>query len=294
MQRVKYISPSGKEVIFAHNEPNLPYIFEKITGIGAAEVDIITAKSVAEDGSTIQRIDVKDREITVYVHIRGDSREELYQNRRELIRILSIEESRTGKKGRLEYENDYVQLWIPCIVKKGPEVTQRAGNYHTSVALVFYCESPYFRNTKKSIYEMAFLDGAFSFPLSIPIDKGVRFGARAYSVEIQNKGDAPTPVEVRITAPTKFPKIIKKSTGEYIQVKKELKSNEELYINTDKDQFNVELRNGNISQSAIDYLAIGSKPFTLEPGKNVLLYESGDDTNTSRVFVEMCPFYRGA
>lgn len=299
MQKITYTAPNGKIAVFSHTELDAAYVFEKVTGIGAADVDIITAKGIAEDGATIQRIDVKDREITVNVHIKGTDRKSLYERRRKLIETLSIEPTRYGERGVLEYQNDYVHFWIPCVVKKGPEISQRTGRYHNSIQLVFYCESPYFRSLQKSKADMAYVDGSFMFPLNIKkatedTPGGIQFGARAYQKDIVNKGDAPAPIEVKITAPAKFPKITKTKTGEYIQVQKELEGNQELYINTDKDQFTVELKDGDTIESAIDYLAPGSTPFVLEPGSNHVFYESDENTSKSKVTIWNYSFYRGA
>ena len=273
-----------------------PYVFEKISGVGAADTTLVSSGNSGLDGSTLYGSYVADREITVNVHIRGNTREELYENRKRLMQKLSPTLAAEGKLGRLEYTNDNGTYWIPATVKRGPQPVTRNGNYHTSVELVFYCPNPFWRSMNTIEGKMEYTGGNFFFPLTIwekgTIDEetgedigGIRFGRPGYTATLENKGDAATPLEISIQGPASRPKLTKLETGEYIGLKRGIGEGETLYINTaegNERQVSIRQADGK-EEDAFGYLYLNSTFFQLEPGVNFLEYETGDDTKTARL-----------
>lgn len=228
MQAVRYINPAGAE-LFICFEP--PYIFEKISGISAADVTMMLTDAAGQDGKSFHELRLADREITVSFHAEGTSPANMYELRQRAIALLSPALHRSGAEGRLIYSNDYGEWWIPCITKQGPRPDQRHGNF-SRCTVVWYCPDPYWRAMLPKIESLAYLDGGLEFPLELDTELNIQFGAKGYQNTLYNPGDSPSPVVVTITGPAAEPRITKRATGEYIRVRRELLEGDILRIDT--------------------------------------------------------------
>lgn len=289
MQKIIYENPSGKRVEFSMTPP---YIFEKVSGIQAEDAILLTTEAPGQHGKSFHGLRMSDREINLSMHIKGNTREDMYRLRRELIAILSSGQSICGALGRLEYYNDAGSYCIPAIVKIGGNATARLKNYN-SMNIVFYCPNPFFRAMIPVSDNMAYLGGGFEFPLEFPED-GVTFGSQGYQSTLDNAGDFPAPLEITITGPATEPQIMKVSTGEYIKVKRQLFAGDTLYLNTERGNRKVMItRQNGETEQAFGYLDLTSTFFQLDPGENDFEYHSGDDTTNARVTLIAYPWYGG-
>ena len=291
MQQLVFENPLGQRVVFGLERP---YVLEKVSGVGAEDANMLTSEAAFVDGKSFAGLYLGDREVTATVHIHGENPRALYENRQKLMALLSSGQSREGKMGRLEYQNDYIHVWIPAVVKKGPQPGSRKGGYFTSVQIVFYCPDPAFRGTAQQIGKIAYVDGGMYFPLNIDSKEGVRFGARGYSGVLYNEGDSPAPVEVAITGPAVNPEVRKIATGEYIRVKRQLYEGDTLTIRTDPFDTDVSItRASGAVEQAFGYIDLTSTFFQLDPGENKLQYFSEDDNTGSRIIVTSYSRYGG-
>lgn len=296
MQSVTFIN--GRYETIEINPHSPPFVFESISGIDAIDTSIIVQSPASMDGAIYQDLFLEDREITLNLHVYGRDREEMYQNKQELIRLLGSGYYKNGKKGRFFYENDYGRWWIPAIVKQGAkQIGKRIKNY-LPMQVVFYCPDPKFRASEVTIDRMAYIRGGFKFPLTIPAvnqeNPGVRFGVRGYLITITNAGDQTAPLELEITGTALKPKITLKNTGEYIAVNRTLAIGDKLTINTQPGEKKAMITraNGDI-EDAMGYIDPLSTWFSLRPGDNVLEYTSGDDTTNASVIVQTWSRYGG-
>jgi hypothetical protein len=292
MQQVKYINPRGDEVVF---DSTLPYIFEKISGTGAEDAQLITASPAAQDGTLYQGLYLSDREITLTIHIGGGTRAEMYENRQALIALLSTTYSAKGTLGRFEYTNDYGTWWLPALCKRGPQNFDRVANWQKSVQLVFYCPSPYWRSVDTDGDYMAYQGGGFEFPLEISSEEGgVEFGQQGYKSTLYNYGDSPAPLTITITGPATQPQITKTNTGEYLRIKRSLAAGDILTINTEPGSRSVVIdRESGVQENAFGYVDMSSTFLQLSPGENPLEYNSGDDSQTGRITVRAYSWFGG-
>ena len=291
MQKLKYINPNGREVNIGLSPP---YIFEKISGIGAEDADLVTTEPAMLNGTAFHGLYVKDREITLSMHIYGRTRGEMYGNRQALISTLSSNMSAGGQLGRLEYTNDFLTVWIPAIVKRGPQATERAGNYNKSVQVVFYCPDPFWRAMTPEINKIAYIGGGLTFPLEIDSVAGVVFGAQGFEARMFNSGDSPAPLRITITGPSTEPQVVKVATSEYIKVKRELYEGDVLTINTQPGGRIVKIqRSGGELEDAFGYIDLTSTFFLLSPGANTLRYVTGDASTTAAILLEAYSRYGG-
>lgn len=291
MQQLKYINPQEHEVVFGRIPP---YLLESVKGIGPLDAQPETSDPAAIDGKILEDVSIGDREVTAKVHIHGSTRTLMYSNRMALIAIISPALHKGGKLGRLEYQNDFGRWWTPAMVKRGPQENDRSGNYNHA-SLIFYCPNSCWRGMTPAIDNMAYLNAGFEFPLNIDSVTGIQFGQQGYNAVIPNIGDSPSPIELTITGPATDPRITKISTGEYIQVRKQLYAGDILYINTTPGAKQVLITRANgLTEGAMGYLKLPPQLFQLDPGENELQYSSGDDTTSATVTVRIFPWYGGA
>ncbi len=289
-QSLRYINPKNAAVVFCDDPP---FLFNKITGIGQMDAQLMTSEPAGLDGSAFNGLYISPREVTVTMHIEGNKRKGMYEEKMKLSAVMSPELHKNGALGRLEYTNDYGSWWIPAAVKRGPQGASRAGNFLINEQLVFYCPSPYWRGFSYNRVRMAYLGGGLRFPVRFGT---VKFGAHAYKASLFNLGNQPSPLEISITGPAVAPRITKASTGEYILLRedKALIEGDILYINTTPGDVAVTIKHANgQSEEAIGYINLSSKLFLLDPGENVLQYGSADDTQTSVINMATQPWFGG-
>lgn len=291
MQKVKYINPNGREMVIA-NSP--PFILESISGIGAIGTQLITTAGAAQDGKSCHDVRLEDREITVKFHIEGASLADMYQQRRNAIRLTASTMHRNGKLGRLIYTNDYGSWQIPCMVKVGVNADKRIKTFN-HCTIIIYCPSPYWRSLQPDTERLTYLDAGLEFPLELDSELQIQFGTRGYENVIYNYGDAPAPLKITITGPATQPEIIKRSTGEFIRIsRRELQEGDKLYINTDPDNLEATIiRTNGTTEPAFGYVDLGTTFFLADPGENKLEYQSGDDTTTALVEIEAQSWFGG-
>ncbi|MGE5494620.1 MAG: phage distal tail protein [Burkholderiales bacterium] len=290
MQNVWYINPKFKELVISNNPP---FLLEKISGIGHEDAQLMTSDPAELDGTSFNGLYFGPREITVTMHIKGNTRAQMYENKMKLQALLNPALNRDGALGRLEYTNDYGSWWIPAVVKRGPQGLNRVANYFKSEQIVFYCPNPYFRGFTYNRAKMAYLGGGLRFPVRFG---AVRFGAHSYKASIYNFGDSPSHLELDIIGPAVRPEIVKLSTGEFIRLRqeKELFEGDILHIDTTpgKPRVTIQRADGEV-EDAIGYIDLSSQFFLLEPGENQQQYLSADDSQTTIIIMATLPWFGG-
>ena len=219
----------------------------------------------------------------------------MYAKKAALMAALAQWMYRDGALGRFEhsYDGGTTWVWIPAIVKRGPQDPPRFGNFLKSEQLVFYCPSPYWRGKTYARAQMAYLGGGFKFPVRFG---AVRFGARGYQTQIWNYGDSPSHLEAEIAGPAISPEIIKADTGEYIRLRDTmpLEEGDVLHIDTTPPSPRVTItRADGTTEDAIGYIDLTSTFFMLAPGENKLVYTSGDDSQTTQIRLATLPWFGG-
>lgn len=290
-QVTRFINPRGQSVTFDGG----PYVFEKVTGIGYGDVNIIKSSPAGADGETFGGSDIGAREITQTISIEGTTRADMYAKKAALMAVLAQWMYQDGALGRFEhsYDGGKTWAWIPAMVKRGPQDPPRLGDFLKSEQLVFYCPSPYWRGETYARAQMAYLGGGMRFPLRLG---AVRFGSRGYKASIWNSGDSPSHLEAEITGPALSPTIIKASTGEYIRLrdKKPLYEGDVLRIDTTPPSPRVTItRIDGTTEDAIGYIDLTSTFFMLLPGENQLQYASDDDSQATQIRLATLPWWGG-
>ena len=132
------------------------------------------------------------------------------------------------------------------------------------------CPDPYFYELEK-IEELTTWTGGLNFPLNLPFSlkqKGENIK------NIYNDGHVDTAVEIIFRGPAINPKVINQTTGEFIQVNRELTSEDTLYITTKYRNKKVEIERNGVKTNAFNYIDLDSTFFSLKVGDNLMEYST--------------------
>lgn len=291
MQKIIYVPPEGdinRPETCAQLSLSPPYIIGSVTGTGGVETAVLSSSVPGVNGVYVQAIRAESREIKCYVHVKGDSRADMYRNRDLLISRLAPRET----PGTLYYYNDYTVRRIQAIPTGSPSFTDRIHHYNRA-ELTFFCPSPYWESlTEKSGY-LAYLDTGFEFPFAF--NQTIEFAAIANQAAIVNEGSAATPVRVSIRGPAAHPAVVNQTTGERIGLLKNLEPGESLHIGTGhgENRYVTILHPDGTKENAYHYIDPRSEFFQLVPGENLLKYESEDESQQTQINIFYRELYAG-
>lgn len=290
MQKIIYVPPwdslDGSDNVVLHF--GKPVILGTVSGTSGTDISTLSSSIPGMDGVYLNDIRVEPAEIKASVNVYGNSREEMYRNRFELIRCL------TPKKtpGTLYYQNDYISAKIGAVPEASPRFTERIKNYNAA-EITFFCPSPFWESVEKKQVKIAWIGNAFEFPIAI--EPNMKFGV-IQSKERVNIGAAlNTSVIITVYAPATDPiKISNNTTGQVIELEHSLSGGEKLIINTKRGGKSVTLvHNDGTKEDAFHYITPDSELFELVPGKNEIEYVNWDENEPTRVEIGFCEMYMG-
>lgn len=132
------------------------------------------------------------------------------------------------------------------------------------------CPEPYFCEFEK-LEELTAWIGGLNFPINLPFN----LKKRGENIKnIYNDGHVDTPIEVIFKGPAINPKILNSTTGKFIQVNRELTSEDTLYITTAYRNKKVEIERNGIRTNAFNYIDLNSTFFSLKVGDNLIEYST--------------------
>lgn len=271
MQIFIYTNLRGQSVTFGGGPP---YVFEKIKGMGGADLDIADSTGAYQQGHTIHRLQREERRLTLHFHVDGrPGMDTVYKYRQNLLGVLSpryaLDED-TGEYARLTYTNDYGSWWT-WAVPEGARYEKRLSRFMVSCPVTFHCPSPFWFPVAQDTTLLEISIDSFSLPFSLPF----RLGTRRFSGAVHNTGHVDAPVIIEISGVGERPILLNRTTGAKLSVALPIAGGELLRINTDPEHLAVELykSNGTVV-NAYGYLSLDSalSEFVLRPGLNKLEY----------------------
>ncbi len=292
MQQLKYVVSNGNpenpndyvDLKFAE-----PYILETIKGVSGLEKTIISSELAGVDGNAVQHIRAEPRIVEATAFVYGNTREEMYKNRLQLISLLS----NTRQAGTLYYINDYITVMIEAYPQLPGDFTERIKNYN-KCSVKFYCPYPYWAATEQQTIQMSYdiQEDAFSFPLVF--EDTICFAENRTTATIDYKGSVPTPVTLTLIGNVLSPVIKNETTGEQIEVSDvELTENDTLTISTKKGAKSVTLYKDGVTSSAFNLVTASSIFWQLQPGKNVISITSLKGVTASTLIIAYTNMYGG-
>lgn len=145
-------------------------------------------------------------------------------------------------------------------------------NLHEQLNFTTYliCPDPYFYEAEK-LEELTTWTGGLNFPLNLPFNLKQRGEDKK---NIFNDGHVETPIQIIFKGPALNPRVENKTTGEFIQVNRELTSEDTLYITTAYRNKKVEIERNGIRTNAFNYIDLDSTFFSLKTGDNLIEYST--------------------
>lgn len=153
----------------------------------------------------------------------------------------------------------------------------------------FECFNPFWMDQTETVLNVETWEDGFEFEFEL-VDDGIEFAKKgANEIEILN-GTVQAPIEIFFKGPALNPKITL-NNKEFIKVNKSIDETDTLYIKTNYGETAVEIRKPSGTEQAYNYLDIESKFFSLNPGKNTLVYATDGDFLPQSVIIQYKKHY---
>ncbi len=274
MQKLKIENCLGECIEFGMHAP---FLLSHIEGLGIPTVEVYDTQAVGMDGSETHDILLSDRLITSRVTIACDTREELYEKRRMIMRLLNpkLYNPLTKKRGELTlyYTNNYKTYRIFAYSDSSPDFKERVG--HCGIAdITFNCSDPYWLDEEDTRRKLKYFEGGLAFPIMF----FTKFAEAGYSKIIKNIGDVEVPVILEYIGAAENPIITNETTGEYIKVNRNLEEGQKLVINTAEGFETVDIiSNDGTKINVFNWIDLQSTFFKLVQGENKITYSADNE-----------------
>jgi len=183
----------------------------------------------------------------------------------------------------------YEQKEIKGIVENTPIFPSGRGNkgiYYQKYLIHILCHQPFWLDSVTETREIVAWIGGMTFPLILPTAFAMK-GPK--TVNIVNQSDVEAPVRIEFKGPATNPRVTNKTTGQYIQVNRELVLGDVLVITTDFGAKRVEINGENV----FNWIDLGSYFWQLQPGDNIIEYSSDDPVEPTAVMISYRNRYVG-
>lgn len=275
-----------------------PFHLSKVEGLGEVGAELQTVRAPYQDGETLIDTLMESRYITIELTIRGKEASETEVYRRY---FASVFNPRLGL-GELKYVRGNEEKVIKVVaeaVPSFPDGPSNRGRQFQKTLLFLRAPDPYWKTATDSVEQLVTFSGGLTFPLRLPTIFGNQ-DSKAKSRIIVNEGDAPTPIEITFEGPATSPiRIDNETTGEFIEVAQNLLEGEQLWISTAFGRKRVEkiLVDGT-RINAFHHIYVdptGANPsstfFQLQPGNNLMTYNTGVEYEKAPVTIRFQPRY---
>lgn len=233
-------------------------------GLESTDYELEVLENINHIGGKMKKKKILPRPISIeFDYLENDEKKS--QMRQTLIRFFS-----PFRSGNLTIDYMGTERTIQYEVS-GFKISSKNIYEGLSCLLELSCMDPMFQDVIENGEQISTWVGGWKWKFKLPFRMKQRGKPQK---NIINEGDVETPVEIEFHGPAVNPKIINHSTGEFIRIKKEITSDEVLYINTAFGKKRVEIVRNGTRGDAFDYIDLDSRFFSLRPGDNVIEYQS--------------------
>jgi hypothetical protein len=267
LRRLTYENSRGEVVEFYQS----PLLIESLTGIGEVGAIIQGQQTAYQDGDTYIDTIMQPRYPTMEGAITATDSLTIKNFRKQILRVCN---PKLGL-GKLTLELDGDIKEIMGVVDGVPVFPERGQNIYQKFMITWKCPNPYWRDPQEVSRALRAYQGKFKLPSMFPIELGIS----GDSIILTNDGDVEAPVTIDIQGPVTNPRVINKTTGQFIRINRSLSANEVLHIDTNDQNKRVEIyHNGATIEKAIGYMDHNSDFWKLEVGNNEIQYiaDAGD------------------
>lgn len=264
MEKFIYRNPRGQAITLRYGGS---YILDSYDGLTAAEVIPISTKGYRQHGSTHKHTMLGTRIINIFFYLYADSMAAFYEKRRYLAQVFNP----LLGEGVLTYENDFTTKSISVLPTILPSPVQKMGSLQL-LNVELTASNPFWYDTVENVIRIGdYVDG-LKFPLAAP---SYKFATMGTTTVVENKGDWSQPLLFEFRGTANKPRLSSLTTGEHIEINKNLLLGEKLWIDTSYGNKSVIFEDANgVRTSAYNLITNDSAFFQLQMGKNELSFSS--------------------
>lgn len=241
------------------------YTLYKIDGLNPPEVNVNMTNNATSDGSTVNSVKVRERNLVLYMTINGD----IETNRINLYKYFPY-------KRNLEfyYKNNTRNVFIEGYVEN-----IAIGHFDEKqiAQISIICPQPYFKAVNELVSYFSEVSKLFQFPFSIA-EAGIEFSAITTNIRksIINAGEVESGVIIELNAigTVVKPIIYDVFKRTHLALNFTLETNDKVTINTYQGKKSIMLTRDGVTTNAMGYMTPDSHWLTLDVGDNVFTYES--------------------
>lgn len=258
-------------------------LLEKPTGLDGFEYEVKTNERNHYDGDDVESKRIGKRPIAVTFEC--PNVEKASETRDQLLRFFDPKQTGTllvdycGVLKTIDYEVESL--------KDNQNNLYEPLKMHVELV----CPEPFFKTITESNTEISTWIGGLKFPFKLPFHLKRRGEPR---VNIINSGHVETPVQIIFKGPAYNPTVKLLQTREYIRVKRELTSDDTLYIDTTFGVNSVEIERDGIRENAFSAIDWRSDFFQLRVGDNLVEYTTENQLVPQSVEIRFRERYLGA
>lgn len=277
--KVKY---NSGEMLNLSTNPN--YTVYKVEGLQPPAVTISSSKKSTQDGSTINRLSVEQRNIVIYAAINGN----IEANRINLYRYFPLKQTVTVyfKNGTRDVCIEGLVELIECDLFAERQVAQ--------ISLI--CPQPYFKAVDEVCSYFSEIVSLFEFPFSIP-ESGMEFSRISTNIRksIINTGDVESGIIISLYAVGAVvnPVIYDVFSRTHIALNIEMQTDDQIVINTNTGSKSITLIRNGESSNIMGYMKPDSKWLSLKTGDNVFTYEAESGSSNLQITFTTALLYGG-
>lgn len=263
MQKVTYVNAIGESITF---EAKRPFLLFSLDGFDSVETDLKSSKGFNQDGESYINTTLDKRQLVIGFNLLCSSREDVVAMRDKAMRVFNPK----LKEGYLYYSYAGLERKIKCKPDKSP-VMKNTSKLDTTGEVILIAHDPYFTDLNESVEELNSWVGGLNFPLNLPTN----FKTKGESKKnLYNDGHVNSPITIVFKGPAINPKVTNITTGEFIEVNRELTSEDTLYITTGYQNKTVVIERNGIKENAFNYINLNSTFFSLVIGDNLIEYST--------------------
>ena len=245
----------------------LRYVSEA-TGLGVPSVDIESTKGYRQDGVTVHGVDYQPRVFSLSFGVKGKNFLAAADERRKIARFFADK-----KPKKFVYMRDNFSVYLYPVYLMGGYETPIASSRLMPSVVQFMAGDPYFKNdipATSAVIEEPLLEWPED-GLELPED-GIELSATTTKLMVYNNGDVQSDAIIRFVGPAVTPYVENQTTGERIEVDRELDEGDVLEINSETGRVDIIDVDGR--HNAFNYITDDSEFITLAPGDNEIEFGS--------------------
>jgi hypothetical protein len=260
------------------------YTLYNVTGITPLQMNINTSVNATSDGSTVNSVRANNRNIVLYVAMRGNV---------EASRLNLYKYFPPKKQISIYCKTDNRDVCIEGITEL-IDVKLFSNQQVAQISII--CAQPYFKDVHELITSFSQIDSLFSFPFSID-SNGMELSIIGNDVRknIINAGEVDTGMIMEIFAVGTVvkPIIYDVLNRTHIKLDFTMETNDIIRINTYSGSKSITLIRDGVESNIISHLVYGSKWLVLNGGDNVFTFDAENGVSNIRLTFRTLALYGG-